>query len=96
MATVINIDPAGIYDDISLSNLLGISTQVIDRARRSGALRSTQKGRRVLFLGAWVLDWLQTDEEGPGARRLAPARRARQAPRQEGAVATQEAPDGDE
>jgi hypothetical protein len=64
MATVISIDPAGIYDDIILCNLLGVSTQTLNRARRSGELRSTRKGQRILYVGQWVLDWLCADGEG--------------------------------
>jgi hypothetical protein len=65
MATTISIDPAGIYNDTLLCDLLGISVQTLSRARRSGTLRYTRKGQRVLYVGAWVLDWLQTDERGP-------------------------------
>jgi hypothetical protein len=67
MATVISIDPAGIYDDALLCDLLGVSAQALTHARRSGELRSTRKGQRILYLGQWVLDWLKADEGGPHA-----------------------------
>jgi hypothetical protein len=58
MATVISIDPAGIYDDTLLCNLLGVSKETLTRARRSGELRYARKGQRILYLGRWVLEWL--------------------------------------
>jgi hypothetical protein len=59
--TAISIDPTGIYDDALLCDLLGVSAQTLTRARRSGDLRHTRKGQRILYLGNWVLEWLQVD-----------------------------------
>jgi hypothetical protein len=61
MATAISIDTSGIYDDDSLSDVLGLGAQTLVRARRSGELRHVRKGQRILYLGSWVLDWLKTD-----------------------------------
>jgi hypothetical protein len=58
----------GVYDDASLQVVLGVGTPVLARARQMGELRSTRKGRRVLYLGEWVLDWLRSD----GQRREPP------------------------
>jgi hypothetical protein len=55
--------PAGIYDDDALYAVLGVSSQTLARARRDGELRHVRKGKRVLYLGQWVLDWLTG--EGP-------------------------------
>jgi hypothetical protein len=59
--TAISIDPAGIYDDALLCELLGVSAQALAQARRSGDLRHTRKGQRILYVGDWVLDWLKAD-----------------------------------
>jgi hypothetical protein len=66
MATPIKLDPAGIYDDTLLSNLLGVSAQTLSLARRAGDLRYTRKGQRILYLGAWVLAWLGNEGAGQG------------------------------
>ena len=60
-ATSIQIDPAGIYDDTLLYSALGVSTQTLTRARKAGELRYTRKGQRILYLGRWVLAWLDCD-----------------------------------
>lgn len=55
------IDPDGIYDDGLLCGALGVSAQTLARARHDGQLRFSRKGKRILYLGRWVLDWLQVD-----------------------------------
>jgi hypothetical protein len=66
-ATVPTINPAGIYDDPLLQDVLGVSVATLSRARRGGQLRFAQKGKRTLYLGQWVLDWLSNDSETRGA-----------------------------
>jgi hypothetical protein len=64
MATsAIHIDPAGIYDDVRLYDALEVSAAILGRARRDGRLRYTRQGRRILYLGRWVLDWLERSAE---------------------------------
>jgi hypothetical protein len=63
----IRIVAEGIYDDDSLYGALGISANVLARARRDASLRFTRKGTRGPYLGKWVLDWLE-----PGARQEGP------------------------
>jgi hypothetical protein len=57
----IHIDPGGIYDDISLCVALEVGAATLARARREGRLRYTRQGRRVLYLGTWILAWLEAD-----------------------------------
>jgi hypothetical protein len=59
---LIYIEPDLIYDDGPLVLDLGMSGGALAKARRSGALRYTRKGGRVLYLGRWILDWLEKDE----------------------------------
>jgi hypothetical protein len=65
MSTVPHLDPQGVYDDGFLVLDLGLSTAAITKARRSGSLRYTRKGKRTLYLGQWLLNWLAEDSQ-PG------------------------------
>jgi hypothetical protein len=58
MVQPIRIDPAAIYDDAALVLTLDLSSATLARARRNGRLRFTRQGRRTLYLGQWLLDWL--------------------------------------
>jgi hypothetical protein len=53
------IDPRTIYDDDAIRLGLRVSQNTIDSARRSGQLRFSRHGARALYLGAWVLEWLE-------------------------------------
>jgi hypothetical protein len=57
----VSIDPTAIYDDGALYCALGLTAAALARARRSGRLRHSRQGKRVLYLGQWVLDWLCQD-----------------------------------
>ncbi len=52
------IDPDQWYDTGTVVLALDLSSSTLARARRKGQLRYTRKGRRVLYLGRWLLDWL--------------------------------------
>jgi hypothetical protein len=54
------INPLAVYTGDQLSAMLDVSEAKLAEARRSGALRATKKGRSVLYLGEWVLDWLRS------------------------------------
>jgi hypothetical protein len=59
------IQPDGLYDDVLLYAVLGVSQQTLSRARAAGELRFVRKGQRTLYLGRWVLDWLTGDTPAP-------------------------------
>jgi hypothetical protein len=61
IAVPIRIDPDGVYDDDVLYASLELSSATLARARRDGRLRYTRQGRRVLYLGRWLLDWLSAE-----------------------------------
>ena len=61
MTEPVLIDPEAFYDDRTLRRGLGITSPTLSTARRSGALRFTRKGNRVLYLGAWVLACLEAE-----------------------------------
>jgi hypothetical protein len=58
-----HIDTHSVYDDGAVLLALDIPTATLARARRTGRLRYTRQGRRILYLGQWLLDWLQTEGE---------------------------------
>jgi hypothetical protein len=57
----IRIASDGVYDDASLYAALEVSASTLANARRDGRLRYTKKGKRILYMGQWVLDWLHAD-----------------------------------
>jgi len=54
----IRIDPDAIYEEGTLRLLLGLTSEVLAKARRSGELQHQRRGRVVFYRGQWVLDWL--------------------------------------
>ena len=57
----VSIEPSDLYDDGTLQLAAGLSTATLARARRSGRLRYTRQGTRILYLGRWILDWLEAE-----------------------------------
>jgi len=64
MANSLQIDPGSIYDEGAVSLALDIPLSTLERARREGRLRFTRKGRRVFFVGRWLLEWFASEAEG--------------------------------
>jgi len=62
----IRIDPGAVYDDGTVVLTLDIPSATLARARRDGRLRYTRQGRRVLYMGQWLLDWLAADSSPAG------------------------------
>jgi hypothetical protein len=58
MSEPIHIQSDAFYDDWTLSEALGIPLGTIATARRTGALRSVQRGKKTFYRGSWVLNWL--------------------------------------
>jgi hypothetical protein len=63
--TTIRILADAIYDDRFLYGL-DLSAQTLARARRDGTLRYTRKGKRILYLGEWILAWLKNETVATG------------------------------
>jgi hypothetical protein len=53
-----HIHPERVYDTAALVLALDIPSAALTRARREGRLRHSRQGRRVYYLGTWVIDWL--------------------------------------
>jgi len=62
MQAPVSIEPQQVYDDGALYLTLGLTPSTLAGARRRGALRYTRRGKRTLYLGQWILDWLAADE----------------------------------
>jgi hypothetical protein len=60
MLDAVLIHPEAVYDDGSLHVALGLTDATLAAARRSGTLRYSRQGKRVLYLGRWILEWLET------------------------------------
>ena len=54
------IEPEALYDDGSLRQAIGLTDAVLANARRAGTLRYTRQGKRTLYLGKWILAWLES------------------------------------
>jgi hypothetical protein len=59
MIEPVNILPEALYDDGSLYQVLGLTETALANARRAGTLRYTRQGKRTLYLGKWILAWLE-------------------------------------
>jgi hypothetical protein len=75
MLRPVPIDPGAVYDDGAVSLALDIPAATLARARREGRLRFTRQGRRVFYLGQWLLDWLTCDS-AVGTQKGGPERAA--------------------
>lgn len=48
-----------VYDDAALAVWHGIPARTLRAARRAGDLRHAKAGTRTIYLGRWLLDWLE-------------------------------------
>jgi hypothetical protein len=64
----IRIDPDALYAEGAVAIALDIPTATLVRARRAGTLRFRRVGKRTLYLGRWLLDWLAQDPPKEGDR----------------------------
>lgn len=62
MLDTITIQPTGVYSTDDLCAMLDVSPETLAYARRLGELKATRKGRRIIYLGEWVLAWLREPE----------------------------------
>ena len=67
MPDTATIHPNGVYGTDDLCAMPDASPQTVAEARRLGALRWTRVGRRVVYLGEWVLAWLRSEGQGKEA-----------------------------
>jgi len=61
MLEPVRIEPEALYDDGALHVALGLTAAALASARRAGTLRFTRQGKRTLYLGKWILAWLEVE-----------------------------------
>ena len=66
---MIEIVPGQLYDEDYLRTHLHFTEKALANARRSEGLRCKRVGRRRLYLGQWLLDWLSQPAPAEGGRR---------------------------
>jgi hypothetical protein len=68
MVEPVRIEPEALYDGPALRLALGVTSATLVAARKSGALKFTQRGARTFYKGAWILAWLESDVARPEAK----------------------------
>ena len=63
----LRLDPEAVYREAALVGA-GIPGATIKQARETGRLRFTRQGNRILYLGKWVLAWLESEVEAGDGR----------------------------
>jgi hypothetical protein len=58
----VTINPNTVYLLGQLRKALGLRPGTLPREIRLGRLRSSKRAGKVLVLGAWVLEWIETGE----------------------------------
>ena len=61
MGEQFNLHPEGVYQDGDLILGLGLTEATLAKACRAGELKYARKGRRRLYRGEWVVQWLEAD-----------------------------------
>lgn len=57
------IEPDAFYHDGQVRLLLGITSATLARARKQGRLRFARQGKRTLYRGSWLLEWLELEAD---------------------------------
>jgi hypothetical protein len=55
------IEPDALFDDAALHQALGLTPSTLAAGRRAGTLRYTRRGKRTLYFGRWIIDWLERE-----------------------------------
>lgn len=58
--------PDGVYTAHDLRLILGLTQHAIVGAMRRGELRGTRQGRQLIFIGRWLIDWLERSAHRQG------------------------------
>jgi hypothetical protein len=68
MIEPVRIEPNHLFDDSALYQTFGLSQTALAAARRNGSLRFVRHGHRILYLGSWVLSWLEASAVAAGPK----------------------------
>ena len=61
----VSIDPEAVYDDGAIRQALGLTDSALTAARRARTLRFSRHGKRILYRGSWLLEWLEAAAATP-------------------------------
>jgi hypothetical protein len=56
------INPNALYFQDELRQLLRLKESTVRRELREGRLRVSKRAGRYIFLGAWILEWVEAGE----------------------------------
>jgi hypothetical protein len=56
------LDPAAVYDLAGVLAALRVKRSTVRREVRLGRLRVSRRGGKYLFLGSWLLQWIEDGE----------------------------------
>ncbi len=68
MPDVFSIDPDTVYTDGAIVLALGVTHSALATARRSGELRYAKSGRKIVYRGRWLLNWLEQQSKATAPR----------------------------
>jgi len=63
VADTLQIDPHCVYTEGAVALALDLPLATLARARRERRLQFSRQGKRVLYLGKWLLAWLESDKQ---------------------------------
>jgi hypothetical protein len=61
------IEPSAWYDSHVVLAIFGIGPETLARARREGVLRFSRRGRKTLYKGEWLQEWLCAENQREAA-----------------------------
>lgn len=62
------IHPSAVYDRDAARKALKLKKSTLTRELRLGRLRCSKRAGRVLILGQWLLEWIESGEIKPAKR----------------------------
>lgn len=63
MPGTIALDDDRLYFEPTVCHILGVTSAVLADARTDGRLRASKVGRRRLYKGAWLKEWIEASGE---------------------------------
>lgn len=60
-----NIRPRGVYNLRQATRATGMATSTLEREMKKGRIRVARRGGKVVFLGRWLIRWMEDGAEGP-------------------------------
>ncbi len=58
---LLTVEPTAIYDEYQIRRALGLTEHLMLKERRDGRIKFARRGRRVYYLGSWIINWMEGD-----------------------------------